>query len=162
MSFFRLFIETLRVGNMITNETVSQHMSFEAIQHTLKYFTESYLVAKALCIVYLLNIVTWNFSALKHTNNYWISVIMIMVMALIFISYTRYYVEYQWHIYKHHDGQMKKPERFRSIRSERDRLLAKILDWAISFILISPLVSALYDRYLSIYVKEIADWLSKS
>jgi hypothetical protein len=160
MSFFRLFIETLRVGNRITKDTVNQHMSFEAIQHTLKYFTESYLVAKALCIVYLFNIITWNYSTLVHTNNYWISVIMILIMAVIFISYPRYYVEYQWHNYKHHGGLMKSPEPVKSIRSERDRVLAKLMDAAISLMLISPLLSALYEKFLAPYVKILERMMS--
>jgi len=97
MSFLRMFIETVRVGNNIRSESGKLPCKFADLRRNLSHFTEAYIVAKALCFIYILNIFTWNYSELVVTkDNLSMARGILAVMALFFISFPRYFVEYKW------------------------------------------------------------------
>lgn len=135
MSFFRMFIETVRVGNNIHPESGRLPCRFTDLRRNLSHFTEAYIVAKALCLVYVFNIFTWEFSDLVVAkNNLNVARGMISAMALLFISFPRYFVEYKWQLCRQY-ATTEDREQFgdATIRSTGQVTMARILDTAIGF-----------------------------
>lgn len=128
LCFFSMFFETVRVGEGLRTLGSDSTIDFGTIKERLTSFTESYLLAKLLCGVYILNIWIWGFSPLGRTTNIDVASIALAVMGLFFISFPRYYVELMWRDYEVKSGRKKKPAEPQDIRSAKERLSVNVVD----------------------------------
>jgi hypothetical protein len=99
-SFLSMFFLCIRAGKALANELPSSAITFESLRKILTQFTESYLVAKILTAILMLNAYTWKFEKPLASFNMTMMGGALAVFGVFFVSIPRYYIELEWFKYK--------------------------------------------------------------
>ncbi len=98
--FMSIYKVMMGVGKKLESKDSIGSLDFETLKTKLSAFTESYILAKALVAVYIINIIIWVQSPLGENatdQNIQVAVIIMGLIGVFMISIPRYYVELQWY-----------------------------------------------------------------
>lgn len=94
----------LDVAAALSNAGSEVELRFDELLVKLETFTVVYFCAKALVFLYMLNFYIWADSPLNKSDNVLIAQIAITVIGVFIVSFPRYAIEYEWHLYKWRSG----------------------------------------------------------
>lgn len=119
----------LDVGAALSRAGREVELRFEELQVKLETFNSVYACAKALVFLYMLNFFIWAESPLNNTDNLLIARIAITVIGVFVVSFPRYAIEYEWHLYKWRSGRFSGGDlKHDDIRPLRIRVWAWVFD----------------------------------
>jgi hypothetical protein len=138
--FFSMFFEAFNVGMSLGALQGPGTAEFSSVETTLLAYGQAYLWAKIICLILCLNIVVWSFSPLSETDNYAISIVVVGLLGLFFVSFPRYYIEIMWRSFLIRSGAVAQYADFPDVRPNRDRVVVQVADYLLVFILFSVLL----------------------
>ena len=121
---------SIHVGDALAYSSEISDLAFETIRIKIATFTTLYICAKLLIVAYMVNFYIWAASPLAVAqSNVLTTKIALTVFGVFFISLPRYYIEYQWHLFKWRSGELQRSgNHYEDLRSPAIRLLAFFAD----------------------------------
>lgn len=127
--FMSSFSSLIEVGNALSVRSSKMDINFPILRVKLATFTEAYILAKWLTVLYMINIYLWRATPLGRTTNLIVAAFFVSLIGVIFVSIPRYFLELQWHRYNYRIGQIDKDsEIYDDLRPFNMRIVASILD----------------------------------
>ncbi len=98
--FCSMFLVSISVGDALSYAELSD-LEFESIRLKMGTFVTVYICAKLLIVAYMINFYIWSASPLAVAQeNVLATKVALTIFGIFFISLPRYYIEYQWHLFK--------------------------------------------------------------
>lgn len=127
--FMSMFVAAMTVGRALESKTHPSDAELPVLEAKLAAFTESYILAKALTAIYMVNFYLWYESPLGATQNIYVAFIFLAMFGVLFVSLPRYFVELQWYRFMIRSRQIEKSVDFyEDIRPFWMRNIASVLD----------------------------------
>ncbi|MHA7842386.1 MAG: hypothetical protein ACX93I_03645 [Winogradskyella sp.] len=98
--FMSIYKIMMGVGKALETKQTIGKLDFMTLKTKLAAFTEAYILAKGLVVVYIINIIIWIQSPLGENatdQNIQVAVILMGIIGVFMVSIPRYYVELQWY-----------------------------------------------------------------
>jgi hypothetical protein len=127
--FMASFSSLVEIGNALSVRRSKINLNFPVLRAKLATFTEAYMLAKWLTVLYMINIYLWRATPLGRTSNLIVAAFFVSLIGVLFVSIPRYFLELQWHRYNYRTGQIDEDsEMYNDLRPFPMRVVAGILD----------------------------------